>query len=82
MCGTDWFGLFSGGDLVNQINGNLKLFQLFITVHFNDSVRKSLLIDERMDCLDVCQSLAEKSETKLTPDCTVVEYLPELNIGK
>ncbi|XP_055351696.1 abnormal cell migration protein 10-like isoform X2 [Paramacrobiotus metropolitanus] len=54
----------------------------FVTVHFNDELRKSLSIDDRMECLDVCQSLAERSDTKLTPDCTIVEYLPELHIER
>ncbi|GAV06524.1 hypothetical protein RvY_16494-2 [Ramazzottius varieornatus] len=56
--------------------------KLFITVHFNEDLKKSFLIDERMTCLDICQSLAEKSETKLSADCAIVERLPELNIER
>jgi hypothetical protein len=51
-------------------------------MHFNADLEKRFIIDERMDCLDVCQISAEKVATKMTPDCAIVEYLPELNIGK
>lgn len=69
-------------DFLIKLYGRSLSLQLFITVHFNEDLKKSFLIDQRMTCLDICQSLAEKSETKLSADCALVERLPELNIGK
>ncbi|OWA53263.1 Ras-associated and pleckstrin-like proteiny domains-containing protein 1 [Hypsibius exemplaris] len=65
-------------DKINE--GDVK--KLFVKMHFNQDVEKRFIIDERMDCLDVCQLSAEKVSKRMNPDCAIVEYLPELNIER
>lgn len=56
--------------------------KLFVKVFGKDGSAKSLLVDENMKCGFVMRLLADKHHMPVTPRWGIVEYLPELHMGK
>lgn len=56
--------------------------KLFVKVFGKDGSAKSLLVDENMKCGYVMKLLADKHHMSLSPRWGLVEYLPELFMGK
>lgn len=56
--------------------------KLFVKIFGKDGGAKSLLVDENMKCGYVMKLLADKHHMPLSPRWGLVEYLPELYMGK
>lgn len=56
--------------------------RLFVKAFSADGASKSLLVDERMSCGHVTRLLADKNHVKMEPHWSLVEHLPDLQMGK
>lgn len=56
--------------------------KLFIKAFSIDGSSKSLVVDEKMTCGYVTRLLADKNHVAMEPKWALIEYLPELQMGK